>query len=344
MPSRRSRLCVVKRPEAALQVCALLLFFLSGVTLAYGATPLSELYEQTLHYIYEGNGLWNPLLHERLPRLIVLVFTGASLAVAGAVMQALFQNPLATPSILGITFGGSFCVFFAFLFGWHHSFPQGISLAAFIGCLSTLLLVYGLARRQFLHSSAGLILCGIAVTTVLMAIQSTLLYIWRDQWEFIQLITEWGAGSTLDRSWQHVHMQLPLAFTGLYGCWYYSQELNLLALGEEEALNLGVDVAQVRWRLLLCVALLTAGALAAVGIVAYFGLLLPHIFRRLYGPNNQILVPLCAIGGSTLFLLLDVCLRLNHIYWLSIGNISAILGGLFFLFLLIKESPTYARS
>lgn len=321
----------------SLFVLAVILGILSVISLCFGPTPLSELYENAWQFMQGVSTEWNPLIHERLPRLIVLICTGASLAVGGAVMQSLFQNPLATPSILGITFGGSFCVLFVFLTGWHLRYPYGISIAAFVGCLATLSLVYSLSRRHVFHSMTGLVLCGIAITTVLMAVQNTLLYIWRDHWQFVQTVTEWGAGSTLDRSWQHVHMQLPLTLVGIGGCWAYARELNILTLGEEEALNLGVEVATVRWRLLLCVALLTAGTLAAVGIIAYFGLLLPHILRRIYGPNCEHLIPLSILSGATVFLGLDLSLRLSHIHSLSIGNISAVLGGIFFLVLLIKE-------
>lgn len=325
-------------PITSFWAFAFLLLSLSAATLCLGDTPLSQAWSETVSRLTGASSRWTPLLDERLPRLIVLVCTGASLAVAGGVMQSLFSNPLATPSILGITFGGSFAVLFVFMAGWHLYHPYAVSLAAFAGCMATLYLVYSLARRQVFASNTALVLNGIAVTTVIVAVQNVLLYVWRDQWQFIQTVTEWGAGSTADRSWQHVHMQLPLTLVGISGCWYYAREINLLALGEEEALNLGVDVRTVRWRLLLCVALLTAGALAAVGIIAYFGLLLPHILRKVYGPNSQRLIPLSIVGGSVVFLALDLGLRVTGTHMLSIGNVSAILGGVFFLLLISRET------
>jgi iron complex transport system permease protein len=112
--------------------------------------------------------------------------------------------------------------------------------------------------------------------------------------------------------------------------------LNLLALGEEEAKNLGVDVQRVRWRLFLCISLLTGGAIAAVGMIAFFGLVLPHIVRRLQGPDHLTLIPSCLMGGAAILTCLDSCLRYFSIYDISIGNLSAIIGGLFFLFLLFR--------
>jgi iron complex transport system permease protein len=112
--------------------------------------------------------------------------------------------------------------------------------------------------------------------------------------------------------------------------------MNVLSLGEEEALNLGVDVPRVRWRLFLCVALLTGGALAAVGMIAFFGLILPHIMRALNGPNHRQLIPLCALGGAAALAALDLFLRVFTLYSFSIGNLSAIIGGCFFLLLLFR--------
>ena len=160
------------------------------------------------------------------------------------------------------------------------------------------------------------------------------MYALRDRWQLVQTLTEWEAGSTTDRSWKHVHMQLPLTLVGLYGCWFYRKEIDILALGEEDAMNLGVEVPKVRWRLFLCIALLTGGALAAVGIIAFFGLVLPHVIRRIIGPNNAQLIPFTLFAGSLTLTLMDLFLRVSEFHALSIGNISSIIGGVFFLILL----------
>lgn len=312
-------------------------------TLMSGEIPWEAVWQGAVQK-WHGSSTWNPLIDERVPRLIVLLCTGASLAVAGAVMQALFQNPLASPSVLGISCGGSLAVIPVFIFDWHIPHPFSVPLAAFGGCLGALLLVYALARKNGSVPVPSLILTGIAISTLLMAIQGALLYALRDNWQLVQMITEWEAGSTADRSWKHVHMQLPLTLVGLIGCLRYRRELNLLALGDEEALNLGVDVAKVRWRLFLFVALLTGGAIAAVGIIAFFGLVLPHVLRQAQGPNHVQLIPLCILGGAAFLALMDNLLRLFSIHALSIGNVSAILGGLFFLILLVGSKRAYAES
>lgn len=311
-----------------------LLPLLSVVTLSIGDTPWEILWRGFQERLAGVHSLWNPLLDERLPRVIVLICTGASLSVAGAVTQSIFQNPLASPSTLGISAGSNLCVLLGFILGWHISTPFALPFAAFLGSLTTLFLVYAFARHTGNFSTHNLILSGIALTTVILAIQRGLLYALRDNWSLIQTLTEWESGSTVDLSWSHVHMQLPLALVGLVGCLSYSKELNLLALGEEDACNLGVDVASVQRHLFLCIALLTGGACSTIGNVPFFGFVLPHIMRKILGPDNRQLLSYCALAGSVVLIALDLLLRIFHLHALSIGSLSAALGGSFFLFLL----------
>lgn len=322
--------------------CFFLLALASILTLIHGETPWEKVWEGCLLRFQGKSNAWNPLLDERIPRLIVLICTGTSLALSGAVMQSIFHNPLASPSVLGISSGGCLSVILVFIFDLRFTYPFALPLSAFVGCFATLCLIYSLSRWQQGKHLTNLILTGIAISTLLIAIQGLLLYGLRDHWQLIQIITEWEAGSTIDRSWQHVHMQLPLTLVGFWGCWAYREELNILALGEEEAANLGVDVKRVRWRLFLCISLLTGGALAAMGMIAFFGLVLPHIARRLQGSDHLILMPLCMVGGAAILTLFDFYLRFFELHNVSIGNLSAIIGGLFFLFLLFRPQKSLA--
>lgn len=321
-----------------------ILAFCSWFTLTHGDTPWHDVWPDAVLRLKGASGpaAWNPLLDERIPRLIVIICSGASLAVAGAVMQSLFHNPLASPNILGISCGGGLLVVLVFIFELHLHYPFAIPIAAFIGCLGTLLFVYSLSRHDTGVQLNTLIITGIAVSSLLFAVQEALLYAFRDHWILIQTLTEWEAGSTLDRDWKHVHMQLPLTLIGLYGCWFYRSEIDIIALGEEEAKNLGVEVDKVRWRLFLCVALLTGGAIASVGMIAFFGLVLPHLIRYVQGPSNHHLIPLCILIGSAAFAAMDLILRVLEIHFLSIGTISAMLGGVFFLILLRNSHLLYS--
>lgn len=315
----------------------------SALILTTGDTPWSIVKSEAIAKLIGEQQGWNPLLDERLPRLIVIICTGASLAVSGAIMQSIFQNPLASPGTLGISCGGSLCIILVLILGWHHQHPFAIPISAFGGSFFTLLIVYFLSFEEGQVRIHNLLLIGIAISTLLVTIQSTLLYAFRDNWQLIQTLTEWQSGSTLDRNWNHVHMQFPLTLVGLMGAWSYRKEMNILALGEEEAKHLGVDVTTVRWRLFLCVSLLIAGSLAGVGMIAFFGLVLPHIVRKICGPDCHKVVPICMLTGSSVMAIMDLSIRCLSLYVISIGNISAILGGVFFLCLLLSSRKRQGR-
>ncbi|GAB4232879.1 MAG: iron ABC transporter permease [Chlamydiales bacterium] len=325
-----------------------LIFFTAYVVVLSGLVVVGD---APWEYVWGGviqrlSGLstkWNPLLDERLPRIVVLLLSGASLATAGASMQALFQNPLASPNILGLSSGGSLATVIVLAFGWHFHFPLLLPLAATCGSLATILLVYGFARSRGIFSNLHVILTGIAFSSVLVAIQQSLLYILRDHWELIQTVTEWEAGTSFDRSWHHVNMQLPLTFLGLIGCYHYRREMNVIALGEEEASLLGVNLPQVRWRLILCISLLTGSALAGIGPIAFFGLLLPHIVRKFIGFDHRRVILYCIFAGSLVMAGMDLLIRLCSITLFTMGNISSLIGGLFFLTLLLKKEDPCSK-
>lgn len=315
----------------------LLLAFSIALAIWWGDIPLSDALSHASARWQGTSASWNPLIDERIPRILVIIVSGASLAASGAVMQALFQNPLASPGVLGLCAGGSLMVVCVFILGLHVHYPFAIPVAACTGSLLTLLLVYFLAKWHGRMHLNNLIMTGIAISTLLIAVQGAILYALRDQWQMIQALTEIEAASTLDRTWRHVHMQLPLAIIGLWGCWFYRREIDMMALGDEEARNLGVDVERIRWHLFLCIALLIGGAIAAIGMIAFVGLILPHLLRRLQGPENVRLIPLCILGGGAILLALDVFLRILAIQALTIGTVTAVLGGFLFLLLLMGD-------
>lgn len=317
----------------------LLLLLVAAIfgTLCIGPTEWSIVREGAIARLQGTSTAWNPLLDERLPRLLVLICSGASLTLAGIVTQSLFQNPLASPMSLGLTAGSSLCVLPLFFLGVHLSFPMLIPIAAFFGSLGTLLLVYTLAQEKGHVHISTLLLTGMALSIVLSAMQATIFYAFREEWSLMQLLTEWAAGSTLDRTWQHAHLQLPLTLVGLLGCWSERHALNLLAAGEEEAFYLGVDVQQVRLRLFLSISLLVGGAMAGVGMIGFFSLILPHLTRRWMGHAHQLLFPAGLLLGATTLTTLDLILRAIPLHAFSIGTLSSLLGGFFFLFLLTEQ-------
>lgn len=309
-------------------------FGLACFSLTLGETPWNEVWKDAFHIISSNLSTWNPLLDERLPRLIILSCTGAALPVAGLVMQAVFCNPLAAPSVLGISAGSHFAVTLILILGLHHLSTSMIPLAAIGGAFTTLLFVHLIKRHQTTHS---LILAGMAISTLLLAIQDFFLYAVRDNWILIQTLSEWQMGNTAHMTWQDVQMQLPATLLGLWGCWHYRREIDLFSLGEEQAMALGVHIPTVRWRLFIYTALLTGSATAVLGIVPFLGLIMPHLLRQFRICLAKSLIPLCIVSGASLLIAIDSLLRLTKFNHATLGNTTALLGGLFFLCLLIER-------
>ena len=317
-------------------------------TLSYGQMPILDLLDHALLRILGKTYTWNSMIDERLPRLLVLVFSGGSLAVSGVVMQALFQNPLSSPGILGVTSGGSLGVIVVLSTGLISLGFYVIPISAVIGSISSLGLLYLFSRWIGCRGNISmLIFLGIAFSTIFYALESWLTYNIRNEWSIIQTVIEWKSGSTTDKNWHHVNMQMPLLILGMWGIFSLQRELDILSLGEEDAQVLGIEVEKVRWLLFICVALLVGGCLSSVGMIPFFGLVLPHIMRKLMGSNHQVLLKASFLGGSILLTGIDLFFRLFNITGLSVGNFSAIIGAVFFLVLLCqyqKKGYGYVKS
>ncbi|WP_059358760.1 FecCD family ABC transporter permease [Parachlamydia acanthamoebae] len=321
------------RPLPLILIVAYLLTI--GLTLLYGEIPWHDVWSGVLARWHSKSDAWNPLLDDRLPRLMVLSCTGASLPVAGIVMQAIFRNPLASPSILGLSSGANFCALCVFIMGWKSFSPCILPLAAVSGAFLTLLLVYNLGRFRTSHA---FILAGMAISTLITAGQDFLLQALRNEWELLQTLAEWQSGFSGNANWQHVYMQFPLASLGLMGCWIYRKEIDLFSFGEEHAAALGVDIERTRWHLFICVALLTGSSIAVLGIIPFLGLILPHAMRLLHRPTAKDLIPWSAFGGAFLLVTIDFLLRYFSFPYVTLGNLTGLIGGLFFLYLFLKPS------
>lgn len=309
-----------------------LLFFVSILSLAVGETPLLE----SLKSLSDRSS-WNPLLDERIPRLLVLWMTGASYAVAGALAQAAFANPLASPTLLGISSGGSLAMMGAFFLTWHLVSPLLLPLVGFVGCFAVLALVYCLSKKVAIASEQSFLLIGIALSSLFMAIEGGALYALRTHWEFIQLVTEWKAASTHFLSWHDVSLEFPFALVGLLSAFCAAKEIDLLSLGEEEATHLGLDAIKTRWRLFAILSLLVGAALTTIGEIPFLGLLIPHIGRALFRTSHQELLPATAFLGAISLTALDLFIRYFPLLNLSITHLTGVGGGLFFIALLISE-------
>jgi len=275
------------------------------------------------------------VLDIRLPRLVLALLVGAALAVAGAVMQGFFQNPMAAPSILGVSAGATLGATAAIMFGLGFSIwgLNSVPLAAFVGALAVSAAVYLLSRRGGRTPITLLLLTGIALGSLCSAISSFILA--RGQQGDLDLVIFWMMGSLANRGWPEVGMVLPYALVGSVIVYAYSRDLNALLLGDEQAYHLGIPVERVKLILLVLASLLAAAAVAVTGIIGFVGLVVPHLIRLMVGPDHRVLLPLCFLAGGIVVGLSDMVANLAG--EIPIGIITSLLGAPFFLDLLHRR-------
>ncbi len=283
------------------------------------------------------------LIEIRLPRVVLAALVGAGLATAGVLLQALLQNPLADPYILGISGGAALGGVLALSFGWTlGSITLGVPLIAFLGALAStglLYLVAGGAGRAPAHSLllSGVVFNAFAASIIIFLTTATDLA--RMTGIFLWLI---GSIRLVD-PWILVGVAL-LVGMGLGVGVRYAYALNLVSLGDEHAAHLGVEVERVRRRVLLATALMIGGAVSVSGLIGFVGLVVPHLLRMLLGADHRPLVPAAALGGAAFLVIADTLARtLFSPTELPVGALTAMVGGPLFLVLLRRELRRWAR-
>lgn len=275
----------------------------------------------------------------RFPRVLMALLVGAALATGGALMQGVFGNPLAEPGIVGVSSGAAVGASTVIVFGLTFLGPWTIAFMAFIGGLTTTMLVYATAREQGRTEVVTLVLTGVAVNAAGGAVLALLTFMGDTQAR--EQIVFWQLGSLNGTRWPYVALVAPLVLVGLVGSMLVARKLDLLSLGERSARHLGVDVERLRIVCVVLVALLTAAAVAFAGIIAFVGLVVPHVIRMVVGPGHRILVPASALGGAVLLLGADLVARTAVAYAdLPIGMLTALVGGPFFFWLIRRTRRT----
>ena len=279
------------------------------------------------------------LLEIRLPRVILAVLVGAALAQSGAVMQGLFQNPMADPYIVGVSSGAGLGATVAMSLGlnfWFYGL-SGIGLLAFIGALRATAVVYGISLRGGRMPVTVVLLSGIALGALSSSITSYLMVAVRDDLFDTQRILFWLMGSLASRRWEHAY---GLA-TNCLGCAVYTvvgARFKHSNSREEYALYLGLDVERSKRLLLLGASFVAAAAVSVSGIIGFVGLVVPHVIRMWVGPDHRFLLPACMLGGAVLLVNADLLARvLIDPAELPIGIITSLLGCPFFLYLLSRR-------
>lgn len=268
------------------------------------------------------------VLYVRLPRMAAGLCCGAAMAVAGALLQAVLNNAMASPNVIGVNAGAGF---FALLAGV--LLPQrAVPGAAFAGALVTALLIYLLALRAGLARTT-LVLAGLAVSGILTAGVNTMRLLFP---EGVTGADGFLIGGLSGVSLTAVGSALPYLAAGGVLALFLAPELNILALGEQTAASLGLPVGRTRLASILAAALLAGAAVSFAGLISFVGLLVPHIARRLVGVDHRVLLPACALLGAIFLLVCDTAARtLFAPYELPVGILLNVIGGVFFLYLLL---------
>ncbi|QNE32668.1 iron ABC transporter permease [Sphingomonas sp. NBWT7] len=275
------------------------------------------------------------LIELRLPRTLLALLVGAMLGIAGAALQGYLRNPLAEPSVLGASNGAALGAVVALYFGlaaWHEA---TVPLLAILGALASLALLFVLAGRA--ESALTLILAGIAVGTLAGAGISLALNLSPNPFAAMEIAT-WLLGSLEDRSFHHVALALPCIAVGITLLAWDGRALDALTLGEDSAATLGIDLARVRIRMLLGVALGVGGAVAVSGAIGFVGLIVPHLVRPWTDRSPSAVLWPSAAGGAALLCLADVAVRvIPSSNELRLGVVTAFLGVPVFLVHLMRE-------
>ncbi|TGD63642.1 iron ABC transporter permease [Tabrizicola sp. WMC-M-20] len=279
----------------------------------------------------------------RLPRMLTGVLVGASLAVAGAVMQGLFRNPLADPGLVGVGAGAGLGAVVAIVLGglapvWvtqavgYHLVP----VAAFLGGWVSTLLLYRVATRSGRTSVATMLLAGIALGALAGAATGVLVYIADDRQ--LRDLTFWGLGSLGGASWPKLLAAGPVMALALVAAPFLARGLNGLALGEAAAHHIGLPVQRVKAVAILTVAAATGAAVAVSGGIGFIGIVVPHLLRLATGPDHRFLLINAGLAGAVLLLLADLIARsIIAPAEMPIGIVTATLGAPVFLWILLRR-------
>lgn len=268
----------------------------------------------------------------RLPRIALAAVVGCALAAAGTVMQGFFRNPLADPSIIGVSTGAAAGAVAAIAFPALVPFG-GLHLSAFAGALATAFLVYAIATEGGRTPVATLLLAGIAVQAFLGALISYMLV---HSGDGLRQAVLWMMGRLSYSTWGDVSFALPFTLVGVGVLLAFTRDLNVLLLGEEDAHHLGVDVERTKLVLLALASVVTAAGVAVAGVIGFVGLVVPHVMRLLVGPDHRVLLPTSALAGASFLVATDTIARAGPAE-VPVGIVTAVLGAPFFLFLLVRR-------
>jgi iron complex transport system permease protein len=330
-------------------ILAAILFVIVIVALKMGAVPISlygfgrALVRMAMGQDSELSSQYKLIIFDiRLPRIILGIFVGASLAVAGTSFQALLRNPLADPYVLGVSSGGAVGAIVALIIEPYLGLSPAVAalftpLGAFLGALLTIAAVYLLGRREGQIDSTTLLLAGVISGSFLSAI--IMFFMTTLKGSDTRGFAFWMMGNLSTPLQDSLHWVLRVGFFVAAAAIYTTAaDLNLLLAGEKEAMHLGVDVRRVQLVVYIAASLLTGLAVSVSGAIGYVGLLVPHVMRLIFGSDHRLLLPTAAFGGAIAVVIADTLARTIFApSELPVGAISAIAGAPLFIYLLRRK-------
>ena len=318
------------KPYQSILILAFLLLGVAFFSLLIGSVTISpaRLFSPALRGI----------LFLRITRIVLALVAGAGLAVTGAILQGLLKNPLADPYILGISSGSGLGAVVAILFGLNLSFLGSLSLPlfAFLAGLATIFLVYLLSKKGARVGTEDLLLSGVIITAMLSGI--IMFIVSATEQEGLHSALWWLLGNTQIYDLKLLTAVSVITILGVVVSTFLARNLNIMSLGEEEAITMGLDVEKVKLIFFVISSIMTAAIVSVCGMIGFVGLIIPHIARRFIGPDHRRLIPASALCGGIYLILCDILARrVTQPIELPIGVVTAICGAPFFIFFLRRS-------
>lgn len=333
-----------RRFMALMGVLLLTLFALFMLSFILGRfdVPLAQVARILLSRVLPMEETWTAgmqavVLNIRLPRILLAMMVGACLALAGTAYQSVFQNPMAAPDILGASSGACFGAALAILMGMGGS---GTTMMAFAFSMLTVVLVFLIGRHTRGARTVGILLAGVMVSSLFSAGTSYLKLV-ADPGNELPAITYWLMGSLSGARGSDVRFALIPMALGAVPLLMMRWQINLLTLGEEEAISMGVNTSLLRVLVILCATLLTAASVASSGMIGWVGLVIPHLCRKLTGSDCRRLLPVSMTMGALFLLLVDNVSRNLAATEIPIGILTAFVGAPFFIYLMTRKENAW---
>lgn len=319
----------------------LAVLFLVSFCLGRYGVPVGQIMRILMGQIFPIPHQWTDtmetlVLNVRMPRILMACLIGCCLAAAGAAYQGVFQNPMASPDLLGASDGAAFGAALSILLG---ASTRQITLWAFLISLLTVALVFLIARCAPGNRVVNLILAGIMVSSLFKAGTSYIKLV-ADPNNQLPAITYWLMGSLSGIKWSQVTLAVPPMLLGLVPLFCIRWRINLLTLGDMEARTLGVHTDRLRLVVIFCATLLTAASISAAGMIGWVGLVIPHLARKLVGSDYKYLLPASMLLGASFLLAVDNISRNLLAVEIPIGILTAFVGAPFFVYLLLRREKT----